>query len=181
MQKEWWLYVQKKSDTPEKVPSPQVVLRAPVVNNGINKTPSLIPAVSYIGLIFSGGILEIEPSVFKAVLGFIAFVTLLYYGYAVIPEILEYWLKRNQQKYDHTKSKRDADKDAMKMQQWKYDHEKEMKQMELDHEEKMKQLECQHEEKMKQLELDSNSVKTKNDVENSIPTANAAKSQSDDN
>lgn len=158
-----------------------MALKTPVVSNGINKTPSLIPVASSIGVIFSGGILGIELSVLEALFELTAFANLLYYGYALIPVILEYWLKRNQQKYDHTKSKRDADEDAMKMQQRKWDYEKEMKQMLLDHEEKMKQLEWQHEEKMKQLELDSNSVKTKNDVENSIPTANAAKSQNDDN
>lgn len=141
----------------------------------------MIPVASSIGVIFSGGIFGIEPSVLDALFGFTAFANSLYYGYALIPVILEYWLKRNQQKYDHTKSKRDADEDAMKMQKRKWDHEKEMKQMEWNHEKEMKQLEWQHEEKMKQLELDSNSVKTKNDVENSIPTANAAKSQCDDN
>lgn len=193
MRKEWWLYVQKKINNPEKVSSPQETFEKLITSNGTIKSPSAVPiSASSLGLIFSGSTIGVQTSIFYVLLGFAVVGNFLYYGYAIIQILLAYLLQRKQQKYDHSKSKEDADQYTMIMKQKEWDHEKEMKQMEWTHEKEMKEMEwiyekemkqmdAYHEEKMKQLDNVRVLGNTKNDVNNMIPPVNAAESPRYDN
>lgn len=133
--------------------SPQETFEELITNDGTTRKPSVIPiAVSFSGLIFSGSIIGVQTFIFYVLFGFAVVGNILYYGYASIPIVLAYRLQREQQKYNQSKSKEDADQFAMIMKQKEQAHEKEMKQMEWAHEKKMKQMEWAHEKEMKQME-----------------------------
>lgn len=109
-------------------------------------------AISFGGVIFSGNIFGVQTILFAKIIVAVAIANCVYYGYAILGLILDYRLKRNEQKRNHTVPKETELETEREMQQRVLQHEKEISQMVQDHEKDMRKMELEHQREMKKLE-----------------------------
>ena len=127
-----WLYAKKKSKNPEDVSIRQETSSATSNNDIIPKKMSALPAVgSFGGMIFSGFTWGIPELMVISIVVLLP-INLVYYGRPLFKMASDFYLACQDQKYDHSISKSEANEHERVMTQMKYDQEYRMKQLEYD-------------------------------------------------
>lgn len=185
MRKEWLYVCEKKSQIPERVSRHQETLEKLSEDNDTIKSPSPVPvSASFGGLIFSGIAIGFQNVAFCVICVSLGLGICLYYGHAILKEILDYRLRREKQNYDHTRTKADEVKNEAEAKEKQWAYEEKMKRLEMAHETEMKRLELLHQKEMKKLELKTGADFAYNgndDTDDMLPPVSAAEYPRNDN